>query len=186
MFVTVNVYVTVSPASAVPSPPSSNVPVLIRSINGSCSKVWVSLSVSVTGSSFGSVPVAVAMLVNVPASMSPCVRVYDAVNVVESMAPGAIVAIGAPTTVTNGSVTVTFVNVTLPVFVTVNVYVTVSPASATPSPPSSNVPVLIRSINGSCAKVCVSSSVSSTGGPTSGLPVTVAVLVNVPVSISDC
>ena len=76
---------------------------------------------SVTGASFGSVPVAVATFVNVPVSMSPCVRVYVAVNVVESMAPGAIVAIGPPVTVTNGSVTVTLVRVTLPVFSTVNV-----------------------------------------------------------------
>jgi hypothetical protein len=48
--------------------------------------------------------------------MSPWVRIYVPVKVVLSMAPGANVAIGPPTIVTNGSVTVTLVRVTLPVF----------------------------------------------------------------------
>ena len=62
-----------------------------------------------------------------PASTSACVNRYDAVNDTASLTPGASDGIGLPVTVTNGSVTTTFVRVTFPVFVTVNVYVTVSP-----------------------------------------------------------
>ena len=116
VFVIVNEYVTV------PGAETTVGSAVLTNVNaGACANVWVSSSVSVTSSPIGGVPVAVAMFVNVPASMSPCVRVYVAVNVVESMAPGAIVAIGPPVTVTNGSVTVTLVRVTLPVFSTVNV-----------------------------------------------------------------
>ena len=58
-----------------------------------------------------------------------CVMTYEAVNVVVSVSPTSSV-VGPPTTVTNGSVTVTFVNVTLPSLLTVNVYEIVSPTSA--------------------------------------------------------
>ena len=74
---------------------------------------------SVTVPPPGFVPVAQATLSTLPASMSACVSVYVAVKVVLFEAPGASDAIGPPTTVTLGSVTVTLVSVTLPVFVTV-------------------------------------------------------------------
>ena len=65
----------VSPASACPSPPSFNVPVLVNSIEGTAVRVCVSLSGSVTSGPLGGVPVAVAVLVKLPESMSIWVRV---------------------------------------------------------------------------------------------------------------
>ena len=87
-----------------------------------------SSDVSVTGSPLGSIPVTIEELTTPPLSMSACVIVNVPVNVVLSLAPGAKLASGPPTTVTKGSVIVIFVRVLPPVFVTVNVYVIVSPA----------------------------------------------------------
>ena len=89
---------------------------------------------SVTGTPAGSVPasdvsdtvtfdgvepVTVATFSTPPASTSACVNTYTALNVESPNAPGNNVT-GPPVTVTNGSVTDTSVNVTVPVFVTVN------------------------------------------------------------------
>ena len=70
----------------------------------------------------------------------------------ESDAPGARLAMALPEMVTppTVSVTETLVRATLPVLVTVKLYVIVSPASACPSPPSFNVPVFVNSIDGNC------------------------------------
>ena len=76
---------------------------------------------SLTFDPTGGVPVASATFVNVPASMSACVRVWLPLNVVVSVAPAASDAIGPPVTMTFESLTTTFVNVTFPVFVTANV-----------------------------------------------------------------
>ena len=76
-------------------------------------------------------PVVSAWLVSVPASTSACFSTYVAVKVVPSVAPGARLGIGPPdrTRSGSGSESVTFVSVTLPVFVIAKPKVTVSPAS---------------------------------------------------------
>ena len=84
---------------------------------GSCPIVVVTLP-SVGSDSSES---AVAVLSTLPKSMSACVIVYCAVNVLLSLAPTARVDNGPPLTFTNGSVIVILVNVILPVFFTVNV-----------------------------------------------------------------
>ena len=79
----------------------------------------------------GGVPVAVAVFVILPASTSACVATYVAVQV--TLAPGAndaapvgqIISGDVPVPENAVSVTVAFVNVTLPVFFTKNEYVTV-------------------------------------------------------------
>ena len=65
-------------------------------------------------------PVTVAVFVYVPASISTCVTVYVAANVVLSLAPGAKDVIGPPLIVAPVSAKVISVIVVLPVFVTVN------------------------------------------------------------------
>ena len=77
-------------------------------------------SVAVTGGPAGGVPDAVAMLATDPASMSACVTVYDAAQVVEAF--GASVPTGQVTADRpgSGSDTPTEVRVTLPVFLTTN------------------------------------------------------------------
>ncbi|MNC96218.1 hypothetical protein D3C83_135320 [compost metagenome] len=64
-----------SPAFAPVGARSLNVPVFSSSMFGAVVHVCVSSSVSVTGEPTGGAPVAVAMLVNVPAFRSPCVTV---------------------------------------------------------------------------------------------------------------
>ena len=90
-------------------------------IDGPLGAVTVAEPVSVTGGPLGGVPVAVAVFAIDPASMSACVAVYDAVQVVD--ADGANVDAGQLTADRpgSGSVTATEVNVTLPVLVTTNV-----------------------------------------------------------------
>ena len=85
----------------------------------SFSKLLLLSDRSVTFGPVGGVPVAVAWFVTLPLLMFACVIVYVAVKVELSLAPGARLAIGPPDTVANGSVIVTFVSVTFPVFVTV-------------------------------------------------------------------
>ena len=80
-----------------------------------------SVEVPVTGFPLGSCPVAVAKLSTWPALISAWVITWVAVNVVESEAPTARVAIGPPITVALISVTVTLVRVVLPVLVTTKV-----------------------------------------------------------------
>src|SRR5699024_10250104 len=75
---------------------------------------------SSTGSPFGGVPVVVAILYTPPALISSCVTTYTPVKVSSSLCPTSR-SIGPPLTVNNGSVTVTSVNGTLPVFVTTKV-----------------------------------------------------------------
>ena len=91
------------------------------SVLGSTSVTSIGSSdVSVTGSPLGSSPVAVAVLSTDPLLRSVCVKVYTPVKVVASHAPGNIRVIGFPDTVTNGSLTSTFVKVTSPVLHTSN------------------------------------------------------------------
>ena len=75
---------------------------------------------SVTGLPWGSDPVAVAELLTLELSISPCVSVYTALNVALSDAPGLKLAIGPPLTLIKGSLMVIPVTVTFPTFVTVN------------------------------------------------------------------
>ena len=79
----------------------------------------VSLSLSVTSAFLGSLPIAVAVFVNVPASTFACVTTYVAVTV--AVSPGAIVVLSSVPIVRPviGSVTVSPLTVTLPVFSTV-------------------------------------------------------------------
>ena len=87
-------------------------------------------------------------------------------KVAESDAAGARLESGPPLTVTSGSVTVTFVRVTLPVLVTVKAYVIWSPAFWMPSLfASTYVPVFSRAMDAAPARVCVSSSGSVYGWP---------------------
>jgi hypothetical protein len=87
--------------------------------------VTVSPSVSVTAGPDGGVPETVAVFVIEPASRSACVTAYVAVHVVDAL--GANVLAGQLIVLNpgNGSATPTEDNVTLPVFVTTNEYVTV-------------------------------------------------------------
>jgi hypothetical protein len=94
-------------------------------IAGPAVAVTVSESLSVTAGPDGGVPETVAVFVIEPASRSACVTAYVAVQVM--VAAGTMLVLGQvigdkPTC---GSVTPTELNVTLPVFVTTNEYVTV-------------------------------------------------------------
>ena len=80
-----------------------------------------SSELSDTGVPLGVVPVAVAIFVILPLLICDCVNTSVAVNVELFVAPGASVANGPPVTVTNGSVTVILLKVTLPVLVTAKV-----------------------------------------------------------------
>jgi hypothetical protein len=93
----------------------------------------VESEVSVTVFPNGSVPVTVAVFSTLPAVISAAVNTYEHVNVVVSVAPTAIVAIGPPNTVHLESVILTLVNARAPEFLTVNVYLRVSPTCAAPS-----------------------------------------------------
>src|SRR5690606_17020529 len=113
VFLTLKLYKIVSPKSAHPLPFSSaGTPTFIKAIAGfwqswvivgSSSNSLLSSDRSLTVVPEASVPVAVAWFSTNPASISVCVIMYVAVNVVPSAAPGANV-IGPPFTVTNGSV----------------------------------------------------------------------------------
>ena len=105
-----------------------------------------SSEVSVTSVPSGSVPSAVAVLVILPDKISAAVISYIAVYV--PTCPGANTGdtIGAAVTPNITSVTVIPLTVTFPVFVTVNVYVIISPALITPSTPASTLEVFANSI----------------------------------------
>ena len=84
-----------------------------------------------------------------------------------------------------GSATPIGFRVTLPVFSTLKVYVTMSPSESTPSPlVSASDPVLVRAIDGSAVRATFSVSASVTAGPVGGVPVAVAVLLTEPASTS--
>ena len=136
-------------------------------------------SVPVTVAPAGEVAETVAVFATCPASMSDCSSVYVAVQVVAD--PGDRVVTGHETVPTLGSLTVTPVSVTLPVFVTTNEYGSVLPAvaplgvpaclsSATPGPG-----VTVESVE-SCAVI---------GGPDGGVTVRVALFGTWPASTSD-
>ncbi len=184
MFSTRKVYVTTSPGST-PSPPSSRSPVFSRKMAGPCSSGTAAGSSSVTLGPVGGVPTAVARFSTTPASMSAWSTAYVASHPVD--APGASVVSSQVTSdrPTNGSVTSTFVRVTFPVLVTVNVYVITSPGVAMSSDPSSKTPDLSRSMPGVWVSGTSSSSVSSTSGPDGGVPSAVAELRTSPASMSS-
>ena len=117
VFCTENVYVITSPTALT----LVGFAVFVSIIDGVPVKVCVSSSESVTFGPLGGVPVAVAVFVNVPASMLTWVRVYVPVKVVVSLAPGDRLAIGPALIVTPPIVSarVILVNMTLPEFVTV-------------------------------------------------------------------
>ena len=135
----------------------------------------------------GGVPVAVAELVTVPASASACVTTYVAVQV--TRAPGSsdaapaghVTADRVPEPLNAPSSTVTFVSVTLPVFVTRNEYVTVSPAPVGVAGLADFATVI--------AGVCGAGIVTLDGGdttdePDAEVPVAVASLLMLPASTS--
>src|SRR5699024_8251549 len=116
-----------------------------------------------TGS--GGVPVAVAMLTILSAlSISSCVTVY--VPFTSPISPGASVDGLTPKSPPNiGSLTVTSVKVTFPVFVTVNVYSISSPASET----SCLSAFFSNAKSALTVPGTFSSSLSVTGGVSTGL-----------------
>jgi hypothetical protein len=123
---------------------------------------------------FGAVPWAVAVLLTCPRFTSAWVSVYVAVHVRD--APGASAPPGQVTVPTFGSVTLTADNVTLPVFVTRNVYPIVDPTVFPDGVPAclSNVIVLVRVIGVDVLSVAV------TAAPVGGVPDAVAVLSTTP------
>ncbi len=119
-------------------------------------------SVAVTGDPVGGVPDAVAVLATWPASMSACVSVYVAEQVVDSS--GSSVVTGQTTVPTLPSATAASLSVTLPVFVTTNSYVIVEPALV-----PLGVPACLSSVTLGAAGTVVSVlSVAVTGRPDGG------------------
>ena len=149
-------------------------------IDGLLVKVTVAVSSSVTVAPAGDVPAAVAVLTIDPASTSAWVTVYVAAHVVD--APGASVAAGhvIADRPGSGSVTPTALNVTLPVFVTTNEYVTTLPT------PGTGVADLASAIDGVSTTVTAADAVSVTSTPPGEVPVTVAVFAIEPASRSAC
>ena len=94
--------------------------VFTSAIDGTGDSGTFALSVSVTlsGGPVGGFALTVAVLARAPASISAWVSTYVALNVRVSIAPGARDRIGPPLTETSGSLSVTPVNVTVPVFLT--------------------------------------------------------------------
>ena len=137
----------------------------------------------------GGVPVAVAVLVIVPALTSACVLVYAAVQVTD--APGANDAApdghdtgdSAPVPENAPSATDTLVRVTFPVFVTTNEYITASPAADTVE----GVADFCTEIAGSAAAVTAAVDGPETTSPPAGdVADAVAVFMNWPASTSAC
>ena len=132
----------------------------------------------------GLLPVAVAVFVTTAASPSAWVIVYAAaVQVVE--APGASVVAGQEIAPAFGSATATVVTVTLPVLVTLNVQLILSPASLTPSAlvSATEATVFCRASAGLAGIGVVTDEVAvTTIAP--AVPVAVAVLGTEPASVS--
>ena len=117
------------------------------------------------------------------AVMSACVTTCTAPQVIDR--PGANVAgtvgVHVPSTAF-GSVTTTFVSVTFPVFVAVNVKSRVWPTAEY----GGSVVLFTTVIPGPDGAVTVAEPVSVTGGPVGGVPDTVAVFTIAPASTSAC
>ena len=176
VFSTSILYVTVSPTA---TPLSSDV--FVTLMDGSAvSVVTVQSSSSDTSPPFGSVPVAVAVFSIFPASTSDCCTSYVAVAVAVSSG-ASVVALSAPSWMPSStSVSASPLTVTLPVFLTVIEYVTVSP---TATPLSSEL--FVTSIEDAAASV-VTIAVASplTFSPFGSFPVAVTLFVMLPLSTS--
>jgi hypothetical protein len=141
------------------------------------------------GGPLGGVPVAVAVFFSLPLLMSACVTTYVAVQVTDAPgasddAPAGQATTGAaPVPENTVSATVTFVSVTLPVFVTKKEYETVWPTAVTVVGEA-----FFTMVN---AGVCVAVTIADEGGevtvgPLGGVPVAVAVLLTLPALMSTC
>src|SRR2546423_1126617 len=100
----------------------SSVPTLSMVIDGLRVMVTVSVSELVVGlgvAPLGGEPLTVAVLLTEPESTSGCVTTCSALQVVLSIAPGAKEAIVQLKDGRSGSLTVMFVSVTFPVFLTI-------------------------------------------------------------------
>ena len=142
----------------------------------------------VTAGPEGGVPVAVAVLLIDPASTSDWVTVRVAVHVVE--APGANVVDGHDTldNPANGSVMLTAVRVTLPVFVTANENVCTSPDDAPVGAVSGVITTDFASAIVFVWAIAVDDDDAAevTTGPEGGVALAVAVLVTTPEFTSVC
>jgi hypothetical protein len=176
VLVTTNVYAIVEPAVVPDGVPAC----LSSAIAGDRVTGVLTELVPVTAAPVGGVPVAVAVLFTTPASTSACVSVYDFVHVVD--APGASDATGQDTGPTFGSETPTLVSVTLPAFLTTNVYAIVDPAVMPVGVPA----VFVSVIAGVPAIVVSVASGAVTAAPVGGVPVADAVLATCPESTSAC
>jgi hypothetical protein len=128
----------------------------------------VTESVAVTAAPLGGFADAPAVLTTFPASTSDCFSVYVAVHVVA--APGASCVTGQVTVPTVPSLTETPVRVTLPVFVTRNVYGMVAPAALPEAVPA----VFLTVTLGVEATGVVIESAAVTAAPVGGLADAVA------------
>jgi hypothetical protein len=138
----------------------------------------VTESVAVTAGPLGGFAEAVATLMTWPASTSAWVSVYVAVHVFAT--PGAREPAGQVTVPTFASATATFVSVTLPVFVTRNVYGTVEPAVFPDAVPAAFFSV----ITGERVIAVVVVPTAVTAVPVGGVPKAVAELFTTPESTS--
>jgi hypothetical protein len=176
VFFTTNEYATVEPADI-----PDGAPAVFVNVTAGPDAIVVSVeSDDVTAAPDGGVPVAVAVFATCPASTSACVSVYAFVHVVD--AAGANCVTGHVTVPTFGSVTPTLVTVTLPEFVTMNVYAIVDPATNPLGTPAclSNVIAGVRVIG------VLTELVAVIAEPVGGVPVAVAVLFTTPASTSAC
>ena len=166
VLVTMNVYGRAEPATVPASVPAR----LSSAIEGDRVTGVLTELVAEIAAPVGGVPAAVAVLATPPASTSACVSVYVFVQVVD--APGASVLAGHETVPTVGSVTPTLDSVTLPVFLTTNVYMIVEPAVFADGAPADFTSV----IAGTPVMVVSVESALETTGPDGGVPAAVAVL----------
>ena len=137
----------------------------------------------------GFFPVAVAVLLTVPASTSAWVIVYAAVVVHVVLAPGANVVAGQVVAPTFASTIATPVTVNAPVFVTRKLYETLSPASTRPlALLSTGADADLTRLNVAALDVVVAvdAAFDVTVDPAGLRPVTVAVLLTEPASTSAC
>ena len=171
VFCTANVYVIVLSSL-------DSVPVLVSTSDALCASGVVSVSSSVTGAGagppggVGGWPLTVAVFTTWPAFTSPGCTVYTLpVQVKLDVAPAARVGIaGQLRPVSSGSLTVTFVSATLPVFCTANVYVIVLSSL-------DSVPVLVSTSDALWTSVVAESQLTvvldtqpGPGGVPGGLP----------------
>ena len=166
VFLTTKLYGSVEPAVA-----PDSVPACLSSVMLGAAAIGVSTeSVADTGSPTGGVTVAIAVLVTWPASTSAWVSAWEAVHVV--CAPGASVVTVQVTVPAIGSAIVRPCTVTLPVFVTRNVYGTLEPAVAPDAAPACLSSVMLGVAGTRVSMV----SVTETGVPDGCFAEAVAVL----------